>query len=131
MEQMRQGQGIIDIVNTYLQFALPYGLIGLSLFALCLLAVIRAVLRGRRLIVRSDTEAERLGRILLGAMAGILVTIATVSSIGVIAPMYWLMSGICVAYGRLYAGLKVAEPQLTRAAPNRREPQTHAAPLTR
>lgn len=34
MQAMIQGQGIIDIVNTYLQIALYYGLIGLFLFTL-------------------------------------------------------------------------------------------------
>ena len=32
LEQMRQGEGIIDMVNTYLQIVLPYGCIGLALF---------------------------------------------------------------------------------------------------
>lgn len=33
MEEMRQGQGIIDIVNTYISIALGSGLIGLALFS--------------------------------------------------------------------------------------------------
>jgi O-antigen ligase len=32
LEELRQGQGIIDLVNTYATVAMYYGLIGLSLF---------------------------------------------------------------------------------------------------
>ena len=39
MQQLRQGAGIIDIVNTYLLVALVTGLVGLSLFAGFFIAV--------------------------------------------------------------------------------------------
>ena len=32
MEELRTGEGIIDLVNAYLAFALAYGLVGLGLF---------------------------------------------------------------------------------------------------
>ncbi|MCC5869124.1 MAG: O-antigen ligase family protein [Gammaproteobacteria bacterium] len=101
MEQMRQGQGIIDMVNTYLQIALPYGGIGLLLFLGALLLPLLATWRARRRLLHTHPEAERLGRVLLATMVGILVTIATVSSIGVIPTIYWLMAGLCVSYARV------------------------------
>lgn len=101
MEQMRQGQGVIDIVNTYVQVALPYGLVGLFLFSASLLLPMHAVWRARRTLAEDAVEDERLGRTLLAIMLAILVTIATASTIGAIGPIYWLMAGLCVAYARM------------------------------
>ena len=100
LEQMRQGQGIIDIVNTYLQIALPYGLIGLMFFTGAMLVPSHAVWRTRKAVMHENAEAERLGRVLLATMLGILVTIGTASSIGAIGPVYWIIAGLCVAYTR-------------------------------
>ena len=40
MQEMIQGQGIIDVVNTYIQVALNTGLVGLGLFVLFFAAVL-------------------------------------------------------------------------------------------
>lgn len=101
MEQMRQGQGIIDIVNTYLQLALPYGAIGLAFFLGIFAAAWRSVSRVRASL-DNNPEAERLARSLLAGLIGILVTIATVSSISVIPTMYWVWAGLCAAYVRTF-----------------------------
>src|SRR5262249_55162448 len=45
MEDLRQGEGIIDFVNTYAQIALFYGLIGLAIFSLPLLLGMAGVFR--------------------------------------------------------------------------------------
>jgi hypothetical protein len=103
MEQMRQGQGIIDIVNTYLAIALPYGLVGLTLFVLPFIYMLVVCFLTRRRVAKFDLQAESLGRALLGALVGILVTIATVSSICAVPTLYWMMLGMCVAYARVYA----------------------------
>lgn len=97
MEQMRQGQGIIDIVNTYLSIALSYGLVGLALFCgffLALLAALRRTIRSKQ----ADEDARICGRALLATLLGILLMIFTVSSITVIPIIYWSVAGLCVAY---------------------------------
>lgn len=101
MEEMRQGQGIIDIVNTYLAIALPYGLVGLFLFIAPFVFGIAACWRARAACARNDPEQERLGRALTGALVAVLVTIATVSSISVVPLIYWMLLGLCVAYSRM------------------------------
>lgn len=101
MEQMRQGAGIIDVVNNYLQIALPYGAIGLSLFVGIFLSALQGTQRTRRLSLQ-EPEIERLGRCLIGALVGMLVTIGTVSSIGAISLVYSLFLGICVSYIRVF-----------------------------
>jgi O-antigen ligase len=117
LEEMRQGQGIIDIVNSYLQYALEFGLVGLGLFLLLILVVLRGVWRTRSAARKSnDIEVAILGRTLLAAMGGILVTIATVSSIFSIPALYWLIIGACVAYIRQF-GYKHLQANTETARP--------------
>lgn len=100
MEELRQGQGIIDMVNSYLAVALPYGTVGLVLFCAPFAWALwscRAVLADRSHL---GPEALRLGRVLVGAMVAMLITIATVSSISAVAPMYWLLTGLCIGFSR-------------------------------
>lgn len=101
MEEMRQGEGIIDVVNTYLQVAMPYGLIGLSFFLLTFMSAILSIRKARNALAEDDVESERLGRYLMATLLGIMVTIATVSNIGVIESLYWFMVGICSSYGAI------------------------------
>jgi O-antigen ligase len=102
LEQMRQGQGIIDIVNTYLQVALPFGAIGLALFAGVFVCALKGVARVRKQSTL-DPEAERLARALFAGQVGILVTIGTVSGISVIPTVYWLWAGLCASFVRVFA----------------------------
>jgi hypothetical protein len=99
MERMRQGQGIIDVVNGYLQYALPYGLLGLCCFVACLLVAGLAANSARRIAAKSSLRsAEEVGRGLLAALVGTIVTIGTVSNIGAVPAIYWLLVGMLVAY---------------------------------
>lgn len=101
MEAMRQGQGIIDLVNTYIQVALETGLVGLGLFvgffALTLLGIYRAM----RSIPDRNSEERLLGRALLATLLAILVMIFTVSSITIIPIVYWSVAGLGVAYAQM------------------------------
>ena len=101
MESMRQGQGIIDIVNTYLLLTLREGFVGLGLFvgffALTLLGIYRAM----RSIQDKDSEEHLLGRALLATLLSIMAIIFTVSSISVIPIVYWSVAGLGVAYAQM------------------------------
>jgi O-antigen ligase len=98
MQAMRQGQGIIDIVNSYIGLALTQGLVGLvlfvSFFALTLLGIYRAM----RLIPDKDSEEYLLGRVLLATLLAILIIIFTASSITIIPIVYWSFAGMGIAY---------------------------------
>ncbi|MFZ1910145.1 MAG: O-antigen ligase family protein [Burkholderiales bacterium] len=100
MQDLRQGQGIIDIVNSYLGVGLQSGLVGLLLFCAFFAAVLFGVLRATRRLPGSDSEMHLLGRVLLATMAGILLMIFTVSSISVIPAIYWSVAGLCAAYAQ-------------------------------
>lgn len=101
MQELRQGQGIIDIVNTYLAVGLSTGLVGLALFAGFFISVAFGIFRGMRKLASRNDEMYSLGRGLLATLLGTLLTIATVSSITVIPVIYWSVAGLGVAYARL------------------------------
>ena len=99
MESLRQGQGIIDVVNTYLQVALWYGLVGLALFGgIFLLALSRG--GGRYLQARrvDDVDGRVLGASLLACMLASLVYMATAG-----ACFQWVLAGFLVSYAALPA----------------------------
>lgn len=98
MEEMRQGEGIIDIVNTYFGIALNMGIVGLALFLFFFVAVLGKVYRAMRLLPNKELVEYRLGQALLATLVGIMVTIATVSSITFIPVVYWSVAGLGVAY---------------------------------
>lgn len=98
MQSMIQGEGIIDVVNTYLGVALETGLVGLTLFTAFFVTILQSLRRAIRRLPRHQEEAHTLGRALLATLCGILVIIFTVSSISIIPVVYWSIAGIAVAY---------------------------------
>jgi len=108
MQELRQGQSIIDIVNSYLAVGLGSGLVGLSLFVGALtVGAMRAFKRMNALQDRGS-EQYRLGAALISAFTAILLMIAAVSSISVIPVIYWCVAGLCVSYARLVASTEVS-----------------------
>ncbi len=101
MQEMIQGQQIIDIVNTYLGIALSYGLIGLGLF----MAFFATVLNGLRRLLKFgflwDKDSKTDVRVSLATLIAILVTIGTVSYIDVLPYICWSFAGLCVALIRI------------------------------
>lgn len=103
MRELIQGEGIIDIVNSYIGIALSVGVAGLSLFILCFLSTILYVLRAMRATSKWNLELHTLGRAILATMIAVIVTIATVSSVFNISVIYWCLAGLSVAYARIVA----------------------------
>nr|WP_250810174.1 O-antigen ligase family protein [Neorhizobium tomejilense] len=102
MQTMIQGQGIVDVVNTYLQISLHYGLIGLLLFVMFfgVLGIKLSTLFWRN---KSDIVSYEGVLALLAAM---LFTIATTSSVSIIPYIYWPFSGLCAALLALGPGIE-------------------------
>jgi hypothetical protein len=94
MLAMIQGEGIIDLVNTYLVYALEFGVIGLILFSLPF------VLSGIFVWSTKTSSAELLSMraVFLGLLLGTLVTIFTAASIVIIPRFYWLLLGLLAAF---------------------------------
>lgn len=98
MEALRQGEGIIDIVNTYILITLESGLVGLGLFVGFFFTIARGIYRNFRRIQDKQSEEYLLGRSLFATLAAILLIIFTVSSVSIIPIVYWSVSGLGVAY---------------------------------
>lgn len=96
MQSMIQGQGIIDIVNSYVRVALDYGMFGLVLFV-GFFVVIAWQLWNALKHLPFDDENRTLGRSMLAVLVGILTIITTASSIGVIPNIYWIATGLSVS----------------------------------
>jgi O-Antigen ligase len=98
MEDLRQGEGIIDIVNTYLGEALFGGLIGLFLFlAFILLAMVRVYVRAKELR-QSNPDFALFGASLIACIVGILIMIQS-SSFGTgNEKMFYVLAGLAAAY---------------------------------
>jgi len=99
MEELRTGEGIIDLVNAYLAFALAYGLVGLGLFVGFMTLTL---LRGWRLVRDQsiDPDFAALGASLLACLCGILVMLATASNYLSIPYVYLAVAGLIAAYCR-------------------------------
>ncbi len=101
MQSMRQGQGIIDIVNTYIRVTLESGFTGLGLFVAFFALTLTGIYRAMRSFPDRDSEEYLLGRVLLATLLAIMVIIFTVSSITIIPIMYWSIAGLGVAYAQM------------------------------
>jgi O-antigen ligase len=100
MEELRQGQGIIDLVNSYASIALLYGLAGLALFlAVFVIGMVGAYRASRRWA--DDHDVAALGACLVATMIATLFMMATGSFGTILAQTYWLMAGLAGAYGQL------------------------------
>ncbi len=111
MQSLIQGEGIIDIVNSYIRVALDSGLIGLGLFVAFFALTLLGIVRGLRSSSDRNSDEYLLGRTLLVTQLSILVIIFTVSSITFIPIVYWSVAGLGVAYSQMmrkYAGLSTA-----------------------
>jgi O-antigen ligase len=108
MEALRTGEGIIDIVNSYLGVALEQGLVGLGLFVGFFVLTLLGVYRAMRSIQDINSEERLLGRALLATLVAIMVIIFTVSSITIIPVVYWSVAGLGVAYAQMVRKNKIA-----------------------
>jgi hypothetical protein len=101
MEDLRQGEGIIDFVNTYMQVTLFYGFVGLSLFVSIILIALSKAYRALKKFAPSDPDLALLGCSLVACMIGTLVMIAASSFIGAYAQMFYVLAGLSAAYANL------------------------------
>ncbi len=106
MQELVQGQGMIDLVNSYVGVALSSGLVGLSLFAGFFIAVEIGIYKAMRKAADKNAEPYVLGQALFATLLGILIIIFTVSSIHFIPVVYWSVAGLGVAYARMVAPAK-------------------------
>lgn len=98
MEDLRQGQGIIDIVNAYAQVALFYGLVGLALYAgVSLISLLRSYALLRRSRASRDIQLVAFGAALIACSLSNLFFMATAGQ----SWLQWVLAGLLAAYASL------------------------------
>lgn len=93
MQDLVQGEGIIDFVNAYLYFALLTGAVGLFGFALALTAPMLRLWRGRSRFVAAPVERGT-AAFLFSMLAAILVMLLFASFWGQLASLSVLLIGL-------------------------------------
>jgi len=101
LQDLRQGRGIIDLVNTYAEVALFYGLLGLSLFLSPMLLTLSRVYRVARGILHSDSDYASLGICLCVCAVGTLMMIAFSSLYLGYQKLFYVLTGLLAAYGHV------------------------------
>jgi O-antigen ligase len=104
--ELTQGNGMIDLVNTYLGVGLGTGLVGLSLFVGFFISVAVEIFSCNKNMAEGNVELHLLGRVLLVTLVGILVILFTTSSISVIPVITWSVAGLGAGYARMIARAK-------------------------
>ena len=94
MEDLRQGQGIIDLMNAYASIALFYGLTGLALFLMFNLhGILKATLALRR-CRNVDPDMSLLGSCLVACMMGTMFFMATAG----FTSLQYVLMGLLASY---------------------------------
>mgnify|MGYP000333150214 CR=1 FL=1 len=125
MEEMRQGEGIIDMVNEYLAIALEYGLFGLSIYLGIFMFIMIKIYKAISYLKRNNKEETLLsqGKVIFVIMCGFLVTAAT-TGISVMAQYFlWSLTGLAVAY------INVFQSELLNMYRERNEVATSQPPI--
>jgi O-antigen ligase len=98
MEDLRQGEGIIDLVNTYAEVTLFYGSIGLLLFLAVIIVGLFKAYRASREFARRDPDFALLGITLVACLFGTLLMIGDSSLINGYEKFFYVLAGLAAAY---------------------------------
>jgi O-antigen ligase len=101
MQDLRQGQGIIDLVNTYVSVALLRGFLGLAIFAAFILSALAKAYGAARKTPQPYPDWPLLGTSLVACIIGTLLMLADCSFILGYVPTFFTLAGISVAYSHL------------------------------
>jgi O-antigen ligase len=108
---LRQGQGIIDIVNGYLHVALDSGLVGMTLYIGIALSAMFALWRSIRPARAIDPELALYAQSYLSGYAAMMIVIATASIVvGQITEFVFMLAGISVGIARTIGEAKSSAP---------------------
>ncbi len=101
MQVLIQGQGIIDLVNYYIQMALTYGLVGLTIFVLILLFTVLPLNKHLKTFKDQNSLEYLCGKSLLAVLLGVSVNIATLSALNMVSTVLFLLIGLTMSYIRV------------------------------
>jgi len=122
MEDLRQGQGIIDLVNTYAGIALLNGIVGLTLFLGFILTGLYRAYRTARITISFDPDLGLLGISLVACILGTLFIIADTSLILGVQQLFYVLAGLAAGYANL------SPPSVTPVGSNGHITQSNVSP---
>ena len=101
MMSLRQGQGIIDIVNGYLHVALESGIVGMALYIGITVAALYALWRAIKPARAIDPELALYAQSYFSGYAAMMIVIATASIVvGQVTEFIFMLAGISVGIAR-------------------------------
>jgi O-antigen ligase len=103
MQDLRQGQGIIDVVNAYVGVTLFYGFTGLAVFLTFVLTPLARAVRKSRLVFETDLDSALLGASLAAAIVASLLLLADGSLGTGPQQIFYILMGLAGAYAAVTA----------------------------
>ena len=113
MEELRQGQGIIDLINGYIAVTLFSGFVGLALFASFFVAAVWRCYVAMRAWRKESEQATLLGAVLVACMVASLFFIATAG----VGSIEYLLAGLMASYASLAVPRAQEDKSAARVAP--------------
>jgi hypothetical protein len=101
MQDLRQGEGIIDIINTYVQVVLASGLVGLGLFLSVILIGLFNALAWTKRTYGTDPDFGAAGASLVACIVGTLVMLFNGSFGGAVERLFYTLAALAAAYAYL------------------------------
>ena len=108
MQDLVQGQGIIDVVNTYVGVTLFYGFTGLAFFLTFTLAALAKAYRASRRLATERRDSALLGANLAAAILAVLLLLADGSLGGGPEHLFYVLIGLTGAYAVLTSPHRLA-----------------------
>jgi O-antigen ligase len=101
MQDMRQGEGIIDLINAYVSILLDNGFLGLGLFlAFILVGLLKTIALSRR-TASTDADLSRLGACLAACIIGTLLMLVD-GNLGLgVERVFYVLAALAAAYAHL------------------------------
>jgi O-antigen ligase len=100
LQDLRQGQGIVDFVNSYIELLLSNGFVGLFFFLSFVLCGFFSMRIGRLQPGQPDRDIAKLGANIGACIIGTLVFIADGSFGSGVERMFYAMVALAVSYSR-------------------------------
>lgn len=118
LQDLRQGQGIIDVINGYVEITLFYGFTGLAFFLAFILSGLSRSYRLGRQLAKVDLDTGLAGANLAACIVAILVLLADGSIGGGPECILYVLIGLAGAYARSASsqGFSAAESRTTTPA---------------
>ena len=101
MQDLRQGQGIIDLVNTYMTILLENGFLGMTLFLGFILTALHRAWSASRRHMRNDPDLALIGASLAACIITTLVIIENGSFVGITVALYYVLAALAVGYSSI------------------------------